>query len=116
MRRLARFLFGVLASVVVAGAAYGAWVFGLAHFDDDYCITSDGMPDGEVSISAPEWEFPMTYRCDYGPGGEVTTNEPAPILFTGAAGGVAVLGVSAIWWKLATGRSSRTEYEGKHRA
>ncbi len=114
MRRLGRFLVACIATAIVLAGAYGAWVFGLAKFDDDYCMVLDEAPDGEISFSAPKWEFPLTYRCDYGPDGEVTVNEPAPLIATAALGGVTVLFVSAIWWKLATG-SSRAEYEGQHR-
>ena len=75
----------------------------------------DEIPGGEVTISSPEWEFPLTYRCDYGPGGEITVNEPLPVAGTAALGGVTVLFVSAIWWRLATG-SPTPEYEGQHRS
>jgi len=115
MRRLARFLVAVFATAVVVGGAYTAWVYGLGRFDDDYCLQLDEIPDGEVTISAPKWEFPLTYRCDYGPAGEVTVNEPVPIAATAALGGVTILLVSAIWWRLATG-SPAPEYEGKHRS
>lgn len=114
MRRLGRFLLAVLATLVVVGGTYGAWAFGLAHFDDDYCVTNVEIPAGDSTIAAPGWEPPMTYRCDYGAAGEVTVNEPRPMLWTGAMGGVAVLGVSAVWWRLATG-SPGPKYEGKHR-
>lgn len=115
MRRLGRFLVAVLATAVVLVGAYAAWTYGLARFDEDYCIEVDEIPDGEVTISSPDWEFPLTYRCDYGPGGEITVNEPLPVAGTAALGGVTVLFVSAIWWRLATG-SPTPEYEGKHRS
>ena len=115
MRRLGRFLVACIATAIVLAGAYGAWVLGMGHFDDDYCLQQHPLPEGDIDFSVPEWEFPLTYRCDYGPGGEVTFNEPVPLIATAALGGVTVLFVSAIWWKLATG-SSRSEYEGKHRA
>ena len=115
MRRLGRFLVACIATAIVVVGAYGAWAYGIGRFDGDYCLERDEIPDGDVEFSAPQWEFPMTYRCDYGPGGEVTVNEPVPLAATAALGGVTVLLVSAIWWRLATG-SPRPEYEGKHRA
>lgn len=115
MRRFGRFLVAVLATAVVVGGAYAAWTYGLARFDDDYCLQLDELPADASRISAPEWEFPLTYRCDYGPAGVVTVNEPIPLAATAALGGVTVLLVSAIWWRLATG-SPAPEYEGQHRA
>ena len=129
MTRLRRFLLGLVGTALVLVASYSVWVVGLGQFDDDYCIVLAEAPDGEISYSAPEWEFPLTYRCDYGPGGVVTVNEPVPVVATAALGGVTLLAVSAIWWWLATHparrarkrkrkdrRSARAEYEGKHRA
>ena len=126
MRRLGRFLVACAATAVVLAGAYGAWVLGMGQFDDDYCTQLAQTPAGEISYSPPEWEFPLTYRCDYGPGGEVTVNEPAPVMATAALGGVTVFAVAAIWWWLAMHparrrarrekRSASAEYEGKHRA
>ncbi|WP_436793368.1 hypothetical protein [Actinospongicola halichondriae] len=94
---------------------YGVWWYGLAQFDDDYCITSVEIPSGEPSVTGPEWEPPLTYRCDFGAAGVVTVNEPRPILWTGAMSGVGLLLVSSIWWKLARSSSATPEYEGEHR-
>lgn len=126
MRRLGRLLVACIATMIVLTVAYGVWSYGLGQFDDDYCAELDATPDGAVSSSAPEWEFPLTYRCDYGPGGVVTVNEPVPIVATAALVGVTLLAVSAIWWWLATHparrrarrkrRSASPQYEGKHRA
>ena len=118
MRRLLRIVLAFVATAVVVIGVYGVWWYGLAQFDDDYCITSVEIPDGETQITGPEWEPPMTYRCDFGEAGVVTVNEPLPMLWTGATGGVGLLLVSAVWWKLArTDPPSPTpKYEGKHRA
>ena len=126
LTRLARFLAACAATAAVLAGAYAIWWWGLAQFDDDYCITSIEIPAGGTGIRGPEWELPMTYRCDFGAAGEVTVNEPRPILFTGVAGGVTLLAVSAIWWwiaihparrtrRRARRRSAGAEHEGKHR-
>lgn len=119
MRRLRRFLLAVVATAFVVVGVAGGWWYGLAQFDDGYCITSVEIPSGETSISGPEWELPMTYRCDYGAGGVVTVNEPLPILWTGAMAGVGLLLVASVWWKLARSGpppSPTPKYQGKHRA
>lgn len=118
MRRLGRILLAFAATAIVVAGAFGVWAFGLAQFDDDYCITSVDIPSSETSITGPEWELPMTYRCDFGAAGEVTVNEPRPILWTGAMGGVTLLFVSAIWWKVARSAppSPTPKYQGKHQA
>ncbi|MDE0802254.1 MAG: hypothetical protein OSA99_02915, partial [Acidimicrobiales bacterium] len=84
MRRLGRFLVACAATTIVLVGAYGSWVFGMGQFDDDYCVVLEAAPDGEISYAPPEWEFPLTYRCDYGPGGVVTVNEPVPLAATAA--------------------------------
>ncbi len=120
MRRLRRFLLACIATVLFGVVTFGVWGFGLAQFDDDYCITSVDIPSGETQVTGPEWELPMTYRCDFGAAGVVSVNEPLPILWTGAMSGIGLLLVSSVWWKLArsapSGPSPAAEYEGKHRA
>ena len=115
MRRLGRFLVAVLATTVVVGGAYAAWSYGLDRFDEGYCAELPERPADARADPSPEWEFPLTYRCDYGAAGEVTANEPIPVAGTAALVGVTVLFVSAIWWRLATG-SPAPEYEGQHRS
>lgn len=116
MRRLRRFLLGCVGSALLAGAVFGIWRYGLERFDEDYCRDRVEVPSGQTQISDPEWEPPMTYRCDYGADDVVAVNEPRPILWTGAMSGVGLLLVSAVWWKLARSEppSPTAEYEGKH--
>ncbi len=125
MRRLRRFLLAVVGTALVVLAAFGVWIFGRAQFNEDYCFTEVEIPAGDPEFSPPEWEFPMTYRCDFGEAGVVSVNEPRPVLGTAALGGVTVLSVSAIWWWIARhpaprrskqARSPAPEYEGKHHA
>lgn len=80
----------VAAVVIVAGVllAVGVWAVGLGQYGEDYCGSETRLPSGAAGWRGPDWDSPITLRCDYDTG-PVSFTDPLPVAWTS-------------WWALAT--------------
>ena len=95
-----RVVVGAVVTTCIGVTTLAFWIIGFGQYGEDLCLTAVDVPAGAGGSRGPIWVSPVSYECDFGSAGVVTTTDWFPLVGTFVGAGASLALVIATWWLL----------------